>query len=143
MIRPATLADVPAMVDMGGRFLASTVYRDLMAHSPEQLNVLATMFVSDADKVALLAVEAERVTGMLLALLHTHFVSGERMAGEVAWWVEPDARGTGLRLLRAAEKWARENGAVKFQMIAPSPDVERIYQARHYAKVETTYQLTL
>ena len=131
------------MVAMGGRFLASTIYRELLADSPRQMEVLATAFVNDPDKVALIAVDANRVTGMILVLLHTHFLSGEQMAGEVAWWVEPDARGTGLRLLRAAERWAREHGAVKFQMIAPTPDVERIYQARHYAKVETTYQLTL
>lgn len=143
MIRVGTIADVDAMVAMGQRFLAGTVYRELMAESPERMRTTALMFVTDTDKVALLAVQDRSIVGMLLALLHTHFLSGERMAGEVAWWTEPEARGTGLRLLRAAERWARENGAVRFQMIAPSPDVERIYQARHYAKVETTYQLTL
>lgn len=144
MIREGTIADVDAMVDMGHRFHAGTVYSGLMAESPDQMRKVATAFVSDSDKVALLAVIDGHIVGMLLALLHTHFLSGERMAGEVAWWVEPEARGTiGLRLLVAAERWARDRGATKIQMVAPTANVERIYKARKYEKVETTYQRSL
>jgi GNAT superfamily N-acetyltransferase len=143
MIRMATEADVDAIVAMGRRFLASTIYRDLIAESPEQMQRLAEMFVRDTDKVTLVAEQDRKIVGMLLVLVHTHFVSGERMAGEVAWWVEPEYRGCGLKLLKAAEQWAREQGAVKFSMVAPSEDVECLYQRLGFTKVETAYQRTL
>ena len=54
-------------------------------------------------------------------------------AGEVAWWVEPDARGW-PRALRRAERWAAEMGAHQIQMIAPATNarVGRLYQRRGY-----------
>ncbi len=82
-------------------------------------------------------------TGMIAMLAYDHPFSGERIAFEVVWWVDPEARGDGLRLLRAAEEWARDQGIKKMQMIAPNERVGVLYQRLGYLPVETSFQRSL
>jgi GNAT superfamily N-acetyltransferase len=91
----------------------------------------------------LVSERAGAITGMLGYLLYDHFISGERIAGEVFWWVEPEARGDGLRLMREAEKRAKERGAKRFQFIAPTPQLEHVYRRLEYSWVESTFQKSL
>jgi GNAT superfamily N-acetyltransferase len=83
------------------------------------------------------------ITGMIAMLAYDHPFSGERMAFEVVWWVEPEARGDGVRLLRAAEDWAMEQGIGKMQMVAPNERVGALYERLGYLPVETSYQRSL
>lgn len=138
--RPATLADVNDIVAMGGRFRAQSVYRDRVADNPAQVRALTERMVSGPDSVVLVAEDVDGLAGMLAILTFPHHMSGERIAGEVAWWVEPAKRGIGLRLLREAERWARAQGATAIQMIAPTPDVEAIYSRLGYEPIERTFQ---
>lgn len=83
------------------------------------------------------------LTGMLGFILHNHFISGEIFAGEVFWWVEPEHRGDGVRLLREAERRAKAGGARHLQMIAPSAKVAEFYGRTGYDFVESTFQKAL
>ncbi len=80
---------------------------------------------------------------MIGLVLYPHHLSGEWTAGEVFWWVEPEARGEGLQLMKQAEAWARGRGAAAIQMIAPSTQVGVIYRRYGYAPIETTYSKRL
>ena len=86
-----------------------------------------------------------RVVGMIGLAVLPHFMSGELVASELFWWVEPEARrGTGgVRLLRRAESWARSTQAVRMQMIAPTAHVAKFYQALGYVPMEVAYQGSL
>lgn len=143
MIREATAADVPRIVAMGRRFLLETSYRGVIEDNPAQMEVLACQLLESPVGVLLVSETCGELTGMLGAFLFDHPISGERLATEIFWWVEPEHRGHGIRLLRRAEAWAKSNGAAKLQMIAPTPAVARIYEALHYAPIETAYQRTL
>jgi histone acetyltransferase (RNA polymerase elongator complex component) len=57
----------------------------------------------------------------------------------VEWWVEPEHRGAGVRLVREAEKRAKEAGAQRIQMIAPTKQVGAIYERLGYAFIESAY----
>lgn len=144
-IRSATSADIPRLVEMGGRFIELTIYRDRVAHRPDALRALATKLTTAGDEAAILVAEhGDTLIGMIGLVMFEHHISGELVAGEVCWWVEPEARGSaGVRLLKAAERWARDRHAVALQMIAPTEDVACIYQALGYTPVETTYQRNL
>jgi len=86
------------------------------------------------------------MTGMLGALCFTHPLSGEWVASEFYWWVEPHARGgiDSLRLLKLTITWARAQGAVRLHMIAPEGSgVGRLYRRLGFVPVETAYQLVL
>jgi GNAT superfamily N-acetyltransferase len=84
-----------------------------------------------------------QIIGMLGFIIHDHFISGEKVAGEVFWWVEPEYRGGGLRLLREMEKRARAAGCKCMHMISPDPRVDNLYRCLGYEYVEATYQKAL
>ncbi len=142
MIRAATLEDVPRIVEMGQRF-RELIYRDLLADNPVQMRAISERLISGDDSVILVVEKFDRVIGMIGMMLFDHFLSAERVAGEVAWWIEPEDRGDGLRLLLAAETWARDNGAQKIQMIAPNERVGKLYRRLGYMPIETAYQKAL
>ncbi len=144
MIRHATEADVPRIVEMGQRFVASTAYATLISLNTEQLTGTTRDLLNNPDALVLLAEKDGDVIGMLAAIRFNHPMSGQHIAQEVVWWVDPEHRGTaGIRLLRAAEAWAVAGGAEVLQMIAPSEKVGKFYAAVGYAPVETVFQRRL
>jgi ribosomal protein S18 acetylase RimI-like enzyme len=143
-IRPATLDDVPAAVRMGLAFRAA--YAPHLRENPEQMARIAT-YLLDAPHALLVAVRpGGAVCGMLGLLIFDHPLSGDRTAGELFWWADPDARnaGAGLLLLDAAEQHARAHGAVTMQMIAlaTNPTVTELYARRGYVARDQVFERT-
>ena len=143
VIRPATLDDVPGIGALGQRFLAQSVYHGRLADNPAQVRALATQLIEGAAGEVFVAEVDGALGGMLAVVAYAHPLSGEWVAGELAWWVDRDHRGVGLRLLRAAERWARAQGAVRFDLVAPTPEVETLYARLGYVPIERTYQREL
>lgn len=141
VIRPATVAEVPDLVLMGQHFLAQTPYQDVIADNPQQMQTLATQLLTCGAAGTILVAEDRggALVGMIGLVVAPHFLSGELAAGEVFWWVEPEHRGAGLRLLKAAEQWATDAGAVSLQMIAPDDRLGALYARRGYQLVERSY----
>ena len=140
-IREATEVDVPAVVGMAMAFI-DAVYAGRLAKNPEQCAVFARSLIANDDAVLLIADRGDPV-GMFGMMVYLHPMSGERIAAELAWWVNPDARGVGLRLLHRGEVWARAKGAAVLQMIAPSDDVAQLYERLGFDRIETSYQRRL
>jgi GNAT superfamily N-acetyltransferase len=141
MIRPATMQDTTRLVEMARRFVAETAYAPLVSVSEPQLTATVDWVLSQG--ALFVATAGDALVGMIAVLpLFAHPVSGERVASELCWWVEPEHRNgsAAVRLLHAAETWAREQGAVVFQMVAPNQRVEDFYQAMGYDRVEVAYQ---
>lgn len=143
MIRKATGADAEQINRMGQRFVSESPYGDLLTVSPVRLAETIAHVLGNPDGVILVSSKGEVLTGMIALLAYDHPFSGERMAFEVVWWVQPEARGDGVKLLKAAEEWAREHGIGKVQMVAPNDRVGALYQRLGYAPVETSYQRSL
>jgi GNAT superfamily N-acetyltransferase len=144
-LRLATAADEAALVRMGQRFLTESSYKEHLKNNPAQMIHFTRRMLACADARILVAEEDGEAVGMLVFYLFPHFFSGEPMAGEIVWWVEPERRAgsTGLRLLREAERLAREAGSTKMQMIAPNERIGALYEKLGYRRVETTYQKEL
>jgi len=141
MIRQATAEDVPRLVEMGRRFRSETGYAKVLAENPAKMAELATQLAASGG---LLVSEREgELVGMLGYVVYPHFISGESTAGEVFWWVEPEHRGEGLKLLKEAERRAKAVGAEKMQMIAPTDRVATLYLRLGYEFVEASYQRAL
>ncbi len=143
IIREATLEDVPALVTMGQKFLTQSIYKDIIGNNPGQMTAIGYQLIISPQGVILVSETENTPTGMLGMICHEHFLSGEWVSGEVFWWVNPESRGEGLRLMRAAELWSLKQGAVKMLMIAPDERVGQLYSRLGYQIVETTYQKTL
>ena len=142
--RRAVAEDLPSLVEMLRTFVTSTKYRKFVGDSPEALQTFLSPLI-DNPSAAIFVAEQGEVVGMLGVLGYVHPMSGEKCAGELFWWLRPEHRGTGIWLLRRAEKWAQEFGAVSMQMIAPSdrPDVAALYERDGYESVEVAYHKRL
>jgi GNAT superfamily N-acetyltransferase len=141
-IRLAERRDIPAIVGMGLRFLRETVYAGTITENPDQMGRLAGQLIDgDLDGVLYVAAEGDgKPIGMVGALRFDHPLSGESTVSELFWWCNPERRGsTGVRLLHALTQWAKDRGAVGLTMIAPTTDVEQIYERRGFQRLETSY----
>ena len=145
-IREATAADLDRCVAMGSRFLNETCYRGRIVDNPSQMRETAGLLVSSAAGALFVAEDDAALVGMIGVLAYTHPLSGQSIAAELFWWVNVEHRGgpAAIRLLRRAERWARESGAVALQMVAPAGgNVGRLYQRCGYQELETAWSLNL
>lgn len=134
MVRDATLADVPDLVAMGGKFIAHSAYAGRLRDDPEARAGLMRRLIENDDG-AVFVLEGGR--GMIGMIAYRHPISGDLVAGEVFWWCEC---GRGVELFRAAEAWAIGFGVTAIQMVAPNARVGRLYERLGYAPLESVYQ---
>jgi GNAT superfamily N-acetyltransferase len=143
LIRDATITDVPRLVAMGQRFRAESRYVSRLSENLEQMATLATHLITTEHGLVLVAERQDVVIGMIGLARFAHPISGEMTVGELFFWVEPEHRGHGLRLLRRAEAWAREQRATAIQLIAPTSEVGALYLRLGYTPLEISYQKEL
>lgn len=130
-------------MEMGIAFLR-THYADKLEENPSKIEETVLGLLGNPNGRALISENGHGVEGMLGFVVFPHFFSGTMIAGELAWFVEPEARGrVGLSLLREAENAARTLGAKKMQMVSPDGRVAKLYKRLGYVEVETTYQRSL
>lgn len=144
MIRDAQFSDLPRIVEMGNNFRGNTSYHRYLGENQERMKELAIRLLE--NKCLLVSEEDGNLTGMLGFIVYSHFISGDLMAGEIFWWVEPEYRGHGVRLLKEMERRARAAGAKYIQMIAPLDNRESLaglYGRMGYTFVEETHQRAL
>lgn len=95
---------------------------------------VAEVFIIETDGV---------ITGMLGAMIYPDPNDGALVATEMFWYVAPEARGAGLRLLRDFEAWATDRGAARLIMVhlhdLMPEALAKLYQRRGYRPVETHY----
>lgn len=83
--------------------------------------------------------------GMLVALAHPGITSPALQATELAWWVEPDHRGSreAMTLLSEYEAWARAQGCVSITLSnihhQKGDAVQRIYEHMGYRMLESSF----
>lgn len=91
--------------------------------------------VTDDDRLALMH---ESGRGLLLGIIAPSMLGPFLQAHEIAWWVYPDCRGNAADMLEGYEMWALKGGAqiIGVASLAVMPEVERLYEARGYARLE-------
>lgn len=141
-IRPATAADIGPLVEMGERFYHRSPFAAAVAYSPEDVaNIIAE--VMDAG-VVLVAESAGELVGGIMGICRPPWFSADPCAIEMAWWVDDAARGTvGLRLHRAFEAWARDQGAAAVVLsdlvLADTAPAGPLYDRLGYACAERSH----
>lgn len=142
-VRVATSDDLASIVALLRRFWAGSIYREFGAESVTHLEAVANGIVHGSNSVAFVALENDCAVGTIGLILAANPFSGDVMAHEIWWWVNPESRGHGIGMFRMAERWARERGAVFMQVSAPTERVGEFYVRSGYVKVETAYQRKL
>jgi GNAT superfamily N-acetyltransferase len=139
-IRRAVWEDAPAIVALGERFLAASTYAAQIAYNSAHMRRLVDGLLGNPEAVIFVSETAGQIVGVIGVALFDHAMSGERSATEATWFVDPEHRGHGMRLLRAAEDWAQSRGAMMLQVTAPTSDLCALYPRLGYAHVETAFQ---
>lgn len=114
MIRDATKADIPQLVELGKVMHAEARRLNKLSYVPGRVFVtLATLLESNS---AFLRVSEEdgEIVGGLIACVEQHWFSTDMMAYDLALFVRPDKRGgmTAAHLIEEYKRWAKEQGAV-------------------------------
>lgn len=137
--REATAADIPALVALGQRFRRETVYATTLRENVEAIAKTVAHLIASADGYVHVLERDGALVGVFGALLYPHHLSGDLTCGEVFFWVNPESRGHGVRMLRHAERWAKARGATTMQMVAPTTEVGQLYERMGYGLLEMAY----
>jgi predicted N-acetyltransferase YhbS len=147
IVRPATAADIPACVQMGAKFYATTSYTAMCDYDREAAANVARLLLDSG--VLLVADDDGELIGMVGMILSPFVLNPQfTVAYEVMWWVAPDARcsGAGAALVRAVEPACKEKGADAVQQmhLADSPPVAGLmFKRLGYRHTETVYTKAL
>jgi hypothetical protein len=146
-VRDAGEADLLRVFEMGVAFLVSAPdYASIVEWTPEKVEELTRwLTLGETNRVLVLEAADGALVGMLAIAITPNLWGDGTIAEEVAWWVEPAARGrSGLKLLGAGEEWARQNGALVLRMVAPrGSQIGTVYERRGYVPLESIYVLRL
>lgn len=138
MIRPATHADIPRLVELGAIMHVTTSYKDRV-YLPEKtgafigslIDGLGVMFVSEVDGV---------LVGGLAGAVTEQWFNNDLIAYEYCLFVEPSRRQglIAVRLVLAFQEWARLKGAKEIHM-GVTTGVNTNGTARLYARLGFKY----
>lgn len=118
MIRPATGSDVLPIVEMIER-LRAAVDGPIPVDRAHTAAVVASL-IADPDALVLVS-----GAGFIAGRLTPTIINPSPIAVEHGWWA---ADGSGLRLMRAFERWAADRGAALVQLSTGpiGPDLSRL-----------------
>lgn len=142
-IRKGTLADVPEIVRMSAAFYPTTHYAQWCDMDEETVADLASSLIE--NHIFFVAEDGERLVGIVgLFIIPFMFNRHATSAGEVVWWVDPEARGSRVAasLLQAVEGACRDAGADRIQMVhMPNspPQAAALYEKLGYSRSEISY----
>lgn len=147
IVRPATREDIPRIVDMALRFYPTTHYAKIADVTKESAAGLAIIAMESG--VMLVAEKDGAVIGMACLVVGPfEFNVSVTMATELAWWIEPEHRGStlALRMMEAIHAAARERGAsvVRMATMANSPpQAAAMYERLGYVHSDSHYMKVL
>lgn len=142
-IRLADARDFDGILAVGQRFHEGSPYRHLFSLNATSCRRTLEWLLNNKGAIFVAETDYGEIVGMIAGLVNPNFASGELTCGEAFWWVDKDRRGCGVRLLRALEAWAREQGATQMQLIAPDGRAEQLYTRLGFRRYEAVYQRTL
>lgn len=133
MIREATPDDIPALLEMGGRFAAKA---KLSEHCGYDCNSMAKTFAAmiEGEHFCLFIGDRGAIGGIKAPHPFNH---AKLMADELFWWSEgPD----GADLLEAYEEWAGDAMIRMTALETVNPErMSKYYQRRGYAPLERVF----
>lgn len=129
MIRDADRADVPALVRMAQAFHAHA--SPGLGFDPLKVERVAHMMIGSPQVFAGVLDVDGAPRGMLIAVLSENMFGPGYLAQELAWWVDPEARGGSgaMRLVRAYLRWAKGAGATIRNLASRDERTARVYRA--------------
>lgn len=118
MIRPATLEDLPVLVELGERMHAESPRFSVLRFSAAKLERTLRGAIESPAGFAWVAVSEGLIVGGLVAIATEHWASDDLITTDLALFVAPERRGgrAFLQLVSRYRDWARATGAVLRQL---------------------------
>lgn len=119
MIRPATEADVPAIIELGAEMHRESPRLASFSYSPGKVYELLDVLIG-CGGFAWVSVADGRINGLMLGFVQEHWFSEDLAAQELALYIEPASRGSSsaARLIAQFKGWAAERGVMPGNIMA-------------------------
>jgi hypothetical protein len=143
MIRPATLGDIPDIARLGAFFHAAAGW-DEIAYNAGDCERSLHGYMANPAFICIVADDGH-IMGMAAGVVSpVYFNHGHVSGEELFWYVSPDApQMTGIRLLDALEKEAKQKGCQTWQMKALArlggERMVSLYARRGYRAAEQSF----
>jgi GNAT superfamily N-acetyltransferase len=143
VIRPATLADMDALIALGRQMHAEGTFRHVVL---DEDKVRATFERLIAEHFLAVNDGPEGIDGGLAGMLTEFWFSRERLACDLAFFVRPSRRGSiaAVRLVQAFVAWAQEQGAAEVSISQSSgvriEETNRLLTGMGFAYVGGVYK---
>lgn len=142
-LRLAEAKDYDEVIRMARAFHKASPYKDLSFDEEKCKQLFNTYMQGDKTRIVIILACSEAPYGMILGYSDTTPFSFDRVAIELAWWVDEDKRGSreSLLLFKAYEDWTRRVGA-KITSMAMLDDVTNLaafYGKQGYRPAERHY----
>jgi GNAT superfamily N-acetyltransferase len=143
-VRRGTAEDIDALVDMGGRFFAFSAFSGFIPYDADAVGASLSAIV-DQGALFVATCDEQLIGGIVGMLSPVWFNQNARTATELAWWVDEEYRHTsaGIKLYRAFEQWATEQGADAIVMsdlvIRDAAPAENLFKKLGFTTVERSH----
>lgn len=146
MIRPATIDDVPRLIQMGRKFHEEALADKGLGYAPLDLIKYYITLMESPIAIFLVADVEDKVVGSIGGMIVPWNMDfSQLILMEQWWWVDPDYRGgkVALDLEEGFIQWGKDNGANRIIMVSIILDkeetVKRYYKRRGYKYLETHF----
>jgi len=145
-IRLARLDDISSLIEMGRHFHAAYIEHERsICFDAEHVRALLVRLITEPAGLVMVAVVDRLPIGMFVAMCHGGITSPSLQATELAWWVEPEHRGSRLsmEMLQRYEAWAIEKGCALATLACIQPFkgdmVRRLYERMGFRGIEQSF----
>ena len=141
-MKVAELHDLPEIADMSMKFMATTGYASYSDRETIEKLIERLILGEQNEKIIIF----QPGVGFLAGCAAPFLFGQHLLATEIAWWVEPDKRGSGIgaEFLSAFEYWAKEKaGCTMLSMVCLDDKLSRFYEDKGYKLYERAYMKVL
>ena len=145
IVRNANLEDYDLVTPLGIEFIKNSP----MGHVDFDEYSFKSLFESMVKGGSFwVLVSGDEVVGICGALAFPlYFNSDYLLAQELFWYVDPDHRGSGYKLLNSLEEWAKDEGVHTIHMFALEDKsietMKKVYAKKGYHPIERTFSKEL
>ena len=143
--REAELADLDALVDLSLRVAAGSAAQAGVRADAAHVRSFVELALRNPHGIGVVAEDEGGVVGLCAFSIYPHMLSGELIAGQLCWWVDPEHRGAlrGIRHLEATTAVCEAKGATLMQIQSADSQIHRVLVGLGYQKADTIYERVL
>lgn len=144
-VRLAELGDIEILLGFAKSFHKASPYKSMGFDAQKGRKLLEGIIQGSLrDYVVLVALKDQKPVGFLVGAASQPVFSSSKIAMELGWWIEPEARGSrgSYLIFKAYEDWALRVGCSYVQgayLPGVSTSLDKFYQKQGYVQVESSY----